>query len=495
MKKSKEQFAEAQRQSPYALLFIAGDSLKRLANLLWPLALVYFIGSSASMFNYYLVFIAILSIFFSLSVGVLNYLRYTYHVTGNKIIINQGIFRRSRTSVPFDRIQVVRIDEKIMHRWTNTRGLTIETAGNTAEELQIKALPYDDAAILQSILMPKERKQAHSEASIAEMPEERLVIKHSLWDTLRVGLTQNHFRSAWYIIVFVFVMFSQLYDIIGERLLDEVLDSYESLFAVNLIVGSAFLITVVLSSIIVSLALAFLQYFSLRVLYDGSHLKVRAGLFNRQEHTVKQERIQMYREETNPLRKLIDFTSIDIHQPVSSTEMAKKSISISGVRFADIDTFRSFALQETEFLFPIDIKSEKVVIFRRFLYLALVPVLVFIPIGWYYIGWESVFSLLLLPFIYLLIRIWYRKLALNVSENHIIRRGGLVTSFNTFTEFSKIQNVSLTQTPYQDRNALCNLTIYTAGGNISYPYITTETGIKLRDYLLYRLESGTRKWM
>lgn len=495
-KKNKEDFIVPQRQSPFSLLFIAGDSLRRLFNITWPLLLIFYLGQSTSWFNYYLIFIAIISILFSLTTGVLEYLRYTYYIIGNKFIISKGIFRRTRISVPFDRIQVVRVDETILHRWTGTNGLTIETAGTTTEELKIKALSHLDANALKEILMPKDKGvKKELEPTFDESLQEHTIIKHSILDTILVGLTQNHFKSAWYIAAFFMFLFSQTYEVIGEKVIDTVLDSYESLFAFNLIIGASAVILTIISSILVSMVIATLQYYGMRVNYDGNHLKVKAGLFNRKEDTVRQKRIQIYKEETNPLRKLIDFISIDIQQPVSSSEMMKRSISIAGVHSSDIDMFRSFTLQETQFLFPIPIHSERVVIFRRFLYLGLVPVGLLIAPAFYYFQWSGLLVLGILPLVYLLAVVWHRKLSIEFSQDHIIRRGGIITSYNVFTDYSKIQTVTLSQTPYQVRNNLCNLRIYTAGGSISYPYLTVVDGKKVRDYLLYRLETGPREWM
>lgn len=490
-------FSIAQRQSPFALLFIAGDSLRRLVSSFWPLLLVYFIGSSTSWFDIYLIFIATISILISLSMGVLKYWRYTYHIAENKFIINQGVFRRSRTSIPFDRIQIVRIDEKVFHRWTHTSGLTIETAGTSTDELEIKALPYADARELHAFLMPKGKKNhaRNREEAFDESQEEKLVIKHSIFDTLKIGFTQNHLKSAWYIAASFLFLFSQVYEYIGDRIINTVLDSYESIFTVNLIVSTGIILFIIVASILISMGTSILRYFGLQVVYADHLLKVKSGLFNRKEQTVKQNRIQLYREVSNPLRRLIDILSINIHQPVSSSDMQKSSISIAGIRYADVDTFRAFALQETQFLNPISIDTQPVVIQRRMLYFALVPILILLVPGYYFFTWNSLFLLLFIPIIYLLIRVWYGKLRLDICEDHIVRSGGVFNTFNVFTDYSKIQNVSLSQTPFQSRKSLCNITIYTAGGSLSYPYITLEDGEKLRDYLLYRLESESREWM
>ncbi len=497
-KSNSDVFLTDQRQSPYALVFIAGQSLRQIVGMFWPLLLVYFLGRSSSWSDYYFILIGGISIILSLGLGILKYWRYTFHIEADEIIISKGVFKRSRVSIPFDRIQVVRINENIIHRVTHTRGLTIDTAGSGADELKILALDEGDAQALREILMDH---AIDNEKLIAEafdgshIQEVETILQHNFLDTLRIGLTQNHLKSAGYIAAFFAFIFSQALDILGDRVLDTAIENYQSIFASDLFITLYLFIAIIIVSLIISLVLAFLRYFRLNVRYDGTYLRVISGLFNRQEQAVKSQRIQLYTEESNPLRKLIDIISINIQQPVSSDEMLKKSISIPGIRSAELDTFRSFALQQTDFLNPIAIKSRSVIKYRRFFFIAVIPAVLFSAVAYYFSGLIGLIPLIAIPLLYFLIHLWYKKLNLEICEDHIIRHGGMINTTKIFTDYPKIQNVMITQTPYQSRKELCSIVIFTAGGHISYPYIGYDEGVKLRDYLIYRLEASKKEWM
>lgn len=499
MKKNSEiDFSIPQRQSPYALLFITGRSLRGLAGNFWPLILVYFIGRSASWSDYYFIFLGAISILISLIAGIASYLRYTFYVDEDEIIINKGVFRRSRISIPFDRIQVVRMNQNVVHRWTGTYGLTIDTAGSQQEELKIRALNNTDVKALKNLLM--EKKEEFHEA-VDEFPrdknqeEEILILKHSLLDTLRVGLTQNHFKSARIIAVFFLLVFSQIYEYVGDNLVDSAIENYSSLFAVNVFMILGSIAAIIIASLLVSMVLAILRYYALKVSFDGNYLRVSSGLFNRREQAVKSRRIQLYIEEDNPLRKLIDILSIKMYQPVTSEQEKDQSISIPGVHHADVEKFRSFALQKMDFHFPMSIQVDPIVVARRTIFGGVIPAILMGLAGFYFFGWYCLIALLWIPLMHFYNKKWFSKLVLEIYDEHIIRKGGVISSFNIFTDYSKVQNVTITQTPYQVRHDLCNIKIYTAGGPLSYPYIQLETGYKLRDYLLYRLESTDEEWM
>lgn len=74
-------------------------------------------------------------------------------------------------------------------------------------------------------------------------------------------------------------------------------------------------------------------------------------------------------------------------------------------------------------------------------------------------------------------------------------RGGVFGDKAEVMPMFKIQSVEMHQSPYQTRNQLASITLYTASGKLRIPYIHQNTCIELMDLLLYKSESDKRKWM
>lgn len=77
----------------------------------------------------------------------------------------------------------------------------------------------------------------------------------------------------------------------------------------------------------------------------------------------------------------------------------------------------------------------------------------------------------------------------------LIIRGGLFGDKAETLPIIKLQNVEISQSPYQRRRELANVTIYTAAGSVTIPYIDYDKAIRLSDYLLFKTESSKKRWM
>ena len=56
---------------------------------------------------------------------------FSFVVTGNDVIINHGVFRQVRASVPYCRVQNININSTIFERRYNLFSINIETAGSS----------------------------------------------------------------------------------------------------------------------------------------------------------------------------------------------------------------------------------------------------------------------------------------------------------------------------------------------------------------------------
>ena len=59
----------------------------------------------------------------------------------------------------------------------------------------------------------------------------------------------------------------------------------------------------------------------------------------------------------------------------------------------------------------------------------------------------------------------------------------------------KVQAVKLRQSPFQKRNNLAALELFSAGRNFTINYLSYDLALQLRDYILFKVESYEDTWM
>ena len=131
-------------------------------------------------------------------------------------------------------------------------------------------------------------------------------------------------------------------------------------------------------------------------------------------------------------------------------------------------------------------------IMARFTMVFAIPIVILLTIGMYEV-------LLLVGSIYVILLLScllrYKKKKYGISDNIVAVRGGAFGYQLSLMELHKVQNIKLSQTPFQRRRQLSSLSIFTASTTMKIPEIRTEFAMVLNDYLLYKVESGNKPWM
>ena len=73
--------------------------------------------------------------------------RFTYQVTAREIRIRSGLLNRNNRSIPFDRIQDVSLEQKLISRLLGLATVALETGSGGGEDGQLDALSRADAEL------------------------------------------------------------------------------------------------------------------------------------------------------------------------------------------------------------------------------------------------------------------------------------------------------------------------------------------------------------
>ena len=83
---------------------------------------------------------------------------------------------------------------------------------------------------------------------------------------------------------------------------------------------------------------------------------------------------------------------------------------------------------------------------------------------------------------------WYAD-----KDGFILRRGFIGSRTNAFLH-RKVQRISVTQSLMQRRRGLATVRFYLASGSLRVPYVDYDLARKIRDFVLYRVESSSLAW-
>ncbi|MFK8101336.1 MAG: PH domain-containing protein [Saprospiraceae bacterium] len=484
------------RQSSVAILVILMKFFGTILRQAWPLIIIFLFKNSDAR-EAYLSYVIMGIAFLSMLASIISYFKFYYYVEGEELIIEKGVIQSKRLNVPFERIQTVNFEQNIIHRIFNVVSLEIDTAGSKGKEFSITALSKEQAEAIRNYLLSQKRKIVTTEEEVVEMePEENLLLQLSPLDLLKVGVAQNHFRMMGLILVSFFGFYQFFEDIIGDQLEARIKNWFDASFDASwpffLLTFFSFLLIV---SFLLTLVRTIVRYYDLRFLKTSLGFKVIAGLLTKKEQSANINKIQLIHWDTNPLMEYFKLFSLTLSQAASMSITKKQSIFVPGSYDAQLTAVRKTYFPEEGLL---DFEAHGIsplIIWRRVLYLGIVPVAIIMSLR-FVLGETIDFPLLLwILIVGIASYLYQRKWAYFVSEKGIRLSRGIIGRRETLLKWYKIQSVKISQGIYQRRKNLATVDLYTAAGSVRIPYIELEKANALQNFILYRIESSQREWM
>jgi putative membrane protein len=311
-------------------------------------------------------------------------------------------------------------------------------------------------------------------------------------DLIKVGLTENHLRSGGLIFLFFFWIYSNLQEV-GVDVDDysQEIPEWELGFGIMAFFVALFLIL----SVVISMVRMVVKYFDLKFLRSNKGFKIESGLFTRREVSAMDHKIQHISWSDNLLRKLVGYKNLSLNQASSVEMTTKQNIKIPG---CNMDHIRQVV---TTLFGNVDLESIEMngIDKRYFLRFAVIVFLILTlacGLSYYFESFDKIKYIIPIGLYLVLNRyIAYRKMKFGHDGEILFIKGGIFGDKAEILPMYKIQALELHQTPYQSRNMLCSLTLYTASGRMRIPYINQDFGRNLTDVFLKKVEIDRRRWM
>ena len=495
-------FSEPARQSRVAIFIILIKFIRFTLRTFWPIALSFFIGRKAgSSFEDIIGYIALGIAAINLFGSVLTYFRFYFHVEDGAIIIDKGVLRRTKTNIPFERIQTINLQQNIVHQIFGVVSLEIDTAGAKKSELTIDALSKEDAEALRMFILEERNQLSGNTAELEtaeehEETEEATILKLGVGDLIKVGVSQNHLRSMAILFAFVFSTLNELTDSVSDAVQEQLSGYEEALLSNTWIVFLGSVIIVAIISFIYSLINTVLKNFDLKLSTRKGGLKLVRGLLNREEISINKSKVQNISWSDNPLRSVFNMYTVQIEQASSSqADQLKAKIKIPGSYMEQVQNILNVVFGQEKIESDEKYRVSILLKYRIFIYTGLLPAIIAAVIGYLNIGLDGLWFLAWIPMVWLSTSLYYQKRSFLLDNELLQNNRGTFGHHFEMLHIYKVQAVSIKQSWYQRRKSLATVVLHTAAGSMKIPFIALQQAEALENFFLYKIESDTRKWM
>ena len=428
------------------------------------------------------------------SSAVLQYLKFTFQVTEDALIIRRGVLERERVTIAFERIQMVNLEQSIWQRVFGVMSVKVDTAGTAGAEVEIAALKVDDANALKAVLsggVSKARFTSTDTAAESDADGEHLIALS--WNRLfKVGLTQNHLRNALIAFGSIVALAEPLEGALTDLLSEVPTYTWLLLKFLWVLLIPIFTIGVVVVGMLVSLIGAVLRYYNLQVHARAEGLELTGGLLKKFEFKIPLHKVQLLEGSSSALQRLMGFETYKIHQARAQSDATEGGVNMAIPGLESDHAHRLHAMlfppfgDETETIKPHQLMLIRMLVFRA---AVVVPFLIWGEV------WMQIAALLWGVWLSVAAVNQYRGVELMLSAEQLSMRTGWLRKKHLRTELRKAQRVVLTESWLMRRRSLAHARIYTAAGPVVVRFIPKNTARQLRDLVLYEAESTNRPWM
>jgi putative membrane protein len=444
-----------------------------------------------------------------LILSILQYRRFRFYVKEENFILEQGVFRSDKVHIPFKRIQTVNTRQNPVQRLLGVVGLKIDTAGSAGQEVEIPALTKDYAQQLREYLMAQKYRALSEDEDDQEIPLESaeetskdssaplLQIKLTFTDLLKVGLTENHLRSGFFLFIIVNGYLWQYEDFILAPFEGFLKENANHLLTQWVLLLPFALIAFIVVSIIASLVNTILRYYGLSFSLSQSGVQLESGLFSRNNYYIPFQKVQYYKWSSNPLRELIGFKSLVVKQAGSEETVDRKAVRVPGLRAKGLWQLLKTHYPERKKGKASLFKAHYLLFIQYFSYFALLPTLIAALLFWLESFWWPNYLPLLffLPVAAFFAKKYQESVVMRIFPHHVEIRKGWVFPSRTILPIYKLQNMKYRQSIFQKRRGLASLDLFTAAGSETMPHLSQDQVKEIYDYFLFRIESSKESWM
>lgn len=278
--------------------------------------------------------------------GLLNWLawsRFRYGVGESDIVIEKGILSRTRRSIPFDRIQDVDIEQRLLARLFGLARVRIETGGSGQDEGLLDSVTMAEAERLRAAVRAGRRRPAAASMATAQgaqpvdEPESRLIFAMGLKRLLLFGLFNFSmvYLAGLFGLIQTFEQFLpfDIYDPARWAGLAEKSD-LRSRFTPGAI--ATVLILALLLGLVAGMVRTLARDYGFRLHAEGRRLRRERGLTTRSEVVLGKSRLQVALVDTGPIRRRLGWFGLSFQSLGSGSDRSGRQSAAPFARQTEV---------------------------------------------------------------------------------------------------------------------------------------------------------------
>lgn len=426
------------------------------------------------------------SIFLGLPVlaEILKFISFRYSLEAGNVTIREGILSRKIRHIPVKRIHNINTSQGMLSRLLKVVRVDIETAGGSGTEASLLAISPEEVTRIQSYVREQKALDATSgEAGVGNLDVEsleetpaRVVFTMGFKDiflagatTSRMGLIFVALYAAWEYLDEFFKdtkVFYMLEDAVRKA---DQLRQTDDMSLILLGLGIFFFMFLV--AWLLSIASALVRWHGFTLKQAEEDLNIRCGLLTLRAYTIPLGKIQALRCTTSFIRRPLGLMQINVtsagHVGIQEKEKVESNLLVPITHKNRTEYFVKSVWPGANWN---DVDWQRVHPFTRLRQFRIMAVLIMAQVVlakqfWWDASWW-VYLILMVVFIglaFFIADLTYRQIGYAWDEHFAYLKTGFLGLQYWVIPISKIQNLAITQTPFQRIRDLASLKIDVAG--------------------------------
>ena len=440
--------------------------------------------------------------------AIFRYLSFRMRYEGTELVIRSGFIFRNERHIPYARIQNLDAVQNVFHRLLRVIEVRIQTGAGAEPEATISVLP---ASALDEMRRRVFGRELQTEA--APRSNERVLLQMPLRELLLHGFLVNRGMvviGALYGILWQLDLLDRVWAPFFDKGVDEeeVRGLFEAIasgarvsltqISVAAAAAAGFLIMVRIAS----MAWAVVRLYGFRVTEVGDDLRIEYGLLTRFTATIPVRRIQSVTITEGPLYRLADRVSVRV-ETAGGRAGQDGAASVREwlaplLRPAQLGPLLADVMREEPA--PLDWTGAHPRAFRRAVKRRVFVATVLTLVAGIALGWRGLLvGVVAIPWSVLAARRYVDHLGWMASGSMVAFRSGWLWRSVTIARVSRIQAVTLIESPFDRRTAMARVRVDTAGANershrIDIPYLARDGAAALQSRLAAQAADTEFQW-
>ena len=498
------------RLHPVSLLFRLGE---RLRELVIPIIVLIFVTRSRSGLNQ----IATAAVLFALTTlgAAAQYFSFRYRYGDNELVIRWGILFRKQRHIPYERIQNIDAVQGVVQRLCGVVTVVVQTGSGTEPEATLSVLPFSALAEMRERVFAG-KSQAAPEApdrtpglapKLSDASSDRVLLHLGPRALMWVGFIENRGIT---LVLGALGVLSQvdsaeewlgrtLYGLIPGIRWDELSATTLAGSAALPLWAAALIVVSILFVRLLSMLWALVRLYNFTLTRRGDDLRAEYGLLTRVTATIPIRRIQTVSVHEGFVHRWTNRVAVRVttagggagQAGTAEREWVAPIIDRRQLGALLGEFYPGLTFENLEWNRPHPRAFGRAA--RRML-MSSAPLVIAAP---FFIGWWSVpLGITLAALAIVRARLRVKHLGWSLTPGGVVFRAGVLRRSTTAAFFEKVQCVESSESPFDRRTGMAEVTIDTAGtpSGTSMPYLPRDVAISLRNLIAERSARTAFTW-